>query len=61
LTKTKNNEEPDRMADNLSRIKMQSKEISMVKLADRIINLQTPPGHRTNEKNKLLERCSIDL
>ena len=49
------------MADNLSRIKMQSKEISMVKLADRIINLQTPPGHRTNEKNKLFERCSIDL
>ncbi len=33
------------MEDSLSRIKQQPQEVWMVKLCDRITNLQTPPGH----------------
>jgi (p)ppGpp synthase/HD superfamily hydrolase len=36
---------PERMADSLRRIRMQPREIWMVKLADRITNLQPPPRH----------------
>jgi len=39
-----------KMADSLERIKQQPKEIWMVKLADRITNLQPPPGHWSAEK-----------
>ena len=39
----------EKMADSLQRIKEQPKEIWMVKLADRITNLQPPP-HYWNEK-----------
>jgi (p)ppGpp synthase/HD superfamily hydrolase len=35
----------DQMQDSLERIREQPKEIWMVKLADRITNLQPPPGH----------------
>lgn len=49
---TKNNELPkeERMADSLARIRHQSKEVWMVKLADRITNLQPPPKHWTADK-----------
>jgi (p)ppGpp synthase/HD superfamily hydrolase len=33
------------MADSLERIKKQPREIWIVKMADRIVNLQPPPGH----------------
>lgn len=33
------------MADSLRRIQAQPREVWMVKLADRIVNLQPPPGH----------------
>lgn len=39
-----------RMRDSLSRILRQPKEIGMVKLADRITNMQPPPEHWTSEK-----------
>jgi (p)ppGpp synthase/HD superfamily hydrolase len=52
LTKDEDIEEHDRMADSLSRIKKQPKEIWMVKLADRITNLQPPPEYWNNEKRK---------
>lgn len=39
-----------RMADSLERIKAQPKEIWMVKMADRITNLQPPPRQWTPEK-----------
>jgi|TARA_Y100000294_G_scaffold176094_1_gene197660 hypothetical protein len=45
---TKNSELPskdEKMRDSLARIKQQSKEIWMVKLCDRITNLQPPPEH----------------
>ncbi len=38
------------MADSLARIKTQPHEIWMVKLADRITNLQPPPKHWTPQK-----------
>jgi guanosine-3',5'-bis(diphosphate) 3'-pyrophosphohydrolase len=49
---TKNDALPkeERMYDSLRRIKLQSKEIWAVKLADRISNLQPPPAHWTQEK-----------
>lgn len=40
----------EQMLDSLTRIKQQPLEIGMVKLADRITNLQTPPSHWTKEK-----------
>lgn len=39
-----------KMADSLARIKQQPKEVWMVKLADRITNLQTPPSVWDNDK-----------
>ena len=38
------------MADSLKRINEQRFEVGMLKLADRIINLQQPPNHWTQEK-----------
>lgn len=38
------------MEDSLARIRYQPKEVWMVKLADRISNLDTPPFYWTNEK-----------
>ena len=38
------------MADSLERVKKQPREIWMVKMADRITNLQPPPKHWTPEK-----------
>jgi (p)ppGpp synthase/HD superfamily hydrolase len=40
----------ERMIDSLERIKKQPKEIWMVKMADRITNLQPPPSHWDQEK-----------
>ncbi|MFN8416751.1 MAG: HD domain-containing protein [Cytophagaceae bacterium] len=39
-----------KMQDSLSRIKQQPKEIQVVKLADRITNLQKPPAHWSPSK-----------
>lgn len=39
-----------RMADSLRRIREQPREIAIVKLADRITNLSTPPREWTREK-----------
>ncbi len=38
------------MADSLNRIKQQPKEVWIVKLADRISNLQKPPAHWDKDK-----------
>ncbi|MEH0153326.1 HD domain-containing protein [Limibacter armeniacum] len=42
----------EKMADSLRRIKKSYKEVSLVKLADRITNLQQPPKHWNTEKIK---------
>ncbi len=40
----------EKMMDSLKRINESGKEAGIVKLADRITNLQQPPGHWTNDK-----------
>lgn len=41
---------PEQMQDSLDRINRQSREVGIVKLADRITNLQQPPSSWTIEK-----------
>jgi (p)ppGpp synthase/HD superfamily hydrolase len=51
LTKNSDLPKSERMADSLARIiQLKQPEIAMVKLADRITNLQTPPSHWDNAK-----------
>lgn len=50
LTKNVDLPKEDRLADTISRIKKQPKEIWIVKLADRIINLEPPPKEWSDEK-----------
>ena len=50
LTKDKSIEKNLRMADSLERILSSPAEVGMVKLADRITNLQPPPSPWTKEK-----------
>ncbi len=40
----------DRMIDSIKRINHLKKEVGMVKLADRITNLQKPPYHWSKDK-----------
>ncbi|MFC1750291.1 HD domain-containing protein [Pseudomonadota bacterium] len=53
LALSKNDELPsksEKMEDSISRIKCQPKEVWMVKLCDRITNLQPPPSHWNRDK-----------
>ena len=50
LTKNGSLPKPEQMPDSLRRIREQPPEIAVVKLADRITNLSTPPHHWTKEK-----------
>ncbi len=54
LTKDKNNMvgKAAQMADSLDRIQQQAPEITLVKLADRITNLQKPPHYWNCEKRR---------
>ncbi|WP_320043055.1 HD domain-containing protein [uncultured Desulfobacter sp.] len=52
LTKDEAIEKQHQMSDSLRRIKRQPIEIWMVKLADRITNLQMPPANWTIEKRR---------
>jgi (p)ppGpp synthase/HD superfamily hydrolase len=64
LSLTKSNlieSKPDKMADSLARIKAQPREIGMVKLADRIVNLQPPPAHWSAEKRSKYREEAIQI
>lgn len=53
LALTKNDElasKAEKMTDSLKRINQLQLEVGLVKLADRITNLQTPPAHWSKEK-----------
>ncbi len=50
LTKDFSLPKPHQLPDSLDRIHLQPREIWMVKLADRITNLQPPPSHWSPEK-----------
>ena len=43
---------PDKMADSLRRIRLQPREIWVVKLADRVANMDAPPHYWTAEKRR---------
>jgi (p)ppGpp synthase/HD superfamily hydrolase len=51
----------DQMQDSLKRIKKQPSEIWIVKLADRITNLQPPPGHWSAEKVEKYRKEGQDI
>jgi len=40
----------EKMTDSLARIRTQPREVWVVKLADRVTNLQTPPAHWSTDK-----------
>jgi (p)ppGpp synthase/HD superfamily hydrolase len=62
LTKSSQIEsKPEKMADSLARIKAQPREIGMVKLADRIVNLQPPPTHWSAEKRSKYREEAIQI
>lgn len=50
LTKDKNLSKKEQMADSINRLLTQNYEVQMVKLADRITNMQKPPEHWDSEK-----------
>lgn len=52
LTKNETLPKEDQMTDSLRRIVAQGKEVRMVKMADRINNLQKPPKHWARAKMK---------
>lgn len=60
LTKDEQLPKSDRMKDSLLRINQLEREVGMVKLADRITNLQQPPSHWTKEKSlAYLEQAKV--
>jgi (p)ppGpp synthase/HD superfamily hydrolase len=64
LALTKSNmimSKPEKMADSLARVKEQPREIGMVKLADRIVNLQPPPAHWSAEKRTKYREEAIQI
>jgi len=50
-----------KMTDSLKRILEQPREIWMVKMADRITNLQPPPGHWTPDKIKRYREEAVEI
>jgi len=50
LTKNRELAKRNRMLDSIERILMEPPEIAMVKMADRICNLQEPPDHWFEDK-----------
>ncbi len=44
------------MIDSLTRVNKLKKEVGLVKIADRITNLQTPPQHWS--KDKIIKYCN---
>lgn len=61
LSKNPNLEKSQQLTDSLTRIEQQPKEIWMVKLADRITNLQPPPAHWTTEKILRYQQEAIEI
>lgn len=61
LTKSQEVEKSLQMAECLARIQKQPQEIWMVKLADRIVNLQPPPSYWTSERRKQYLEQSIEI
>lgn len=58
LTKRDDDKKSQRLRESIKRILKQPKEVKMVKLADRISNLQQPPFHWTQAKIKAYRESS---
>ena len=52
---------PDKMADSLQRIRLQPREIWVVKLADRIANMDAPPHYWTAEKKRAYQAEALAI
>ena len=61
LSKDKNLPKSEQMDDSLRRIRLQPREVWMVKLADRINNLRTPPSYWTEEKKAQYREEAIKI
>ncbi|GAB3499365.1 HD domain-containing protein [Spirosoma knui] len=61
LTKNKMLPKSEKMQDSLDRIKQFPKEVWIVKLADRITNLQTPPQHWDTSKVENYKKEAIAI
>jgi len=61
LSKRKEFEESQRLLESLNRIQLQPHEVWMVKLADRICNLQPPPFNWTQSKIKTYWESSKEI
>ena len=61
LTKNKNLDNKIQLADSLDRMLKQPKEIGMIKLADRITNLQKPPDIWNIKKRKSYLKQAVDI
>ena len=61
LSKKKSLPAPQRLADSLGRIQERPREVWMVKLADRITNLQPPPAHWTQSKIASYRREAAEI
>jgi (p)ppGpp synthase/HD superfamily hydrolase len=61
LSKNPDLAKSQRLTDSLTRIKQQPIEVWMVKLADRITNLQPPPAHWTNDKILRYHQEAIEI
>lgn len=61
LSKNDSLEKSVQLSDSLNRIVEQPKEVWMVKLADRITNLQPPPSHWTKKKIATYREEAIEI
>jgi len=61
LTKDRMVEKTRRMEDSLGRIQKQPREVWMVKMADRITNLQPPPKSWTKDKIQRYKQEAIEI
>lgn len=59
LTKDESLPKEQQIAESLQRIKQQPREVWLVKLADRISNLQPPPAHWTQDKIDLYRQDAM--
>ncbi len=61
LSKNPDLAKSERSIDSITRIKQQPMEVWMVKLADRITNLQPPPAHWTTEKIRRYQAEAVEI
>jgi (p)ppGpp synthase/HD superfamily hydrolase len=61
LSKNPSLAKPLQMQDSLQRIMRQPREVQMVKLADRISNLQPPPAYWTKERITAYRKEAIEI